>query len=92
MILGWACGLQRFYWYGWGEPAYALVDDGGQAKKKATRAYKLVRQWLVGSRYLDVTRSSTGLWLVRLEDTQGQANRVDREQPSGLHGACRFCT
>jgi hypothetical protein len=36
-ILGWAAGLQRFYWYGWREPAYALVDDGGQTEKRRPR-------------------------------------------------------
>jgi len=92
-ILGWAAGLQRFYWYGWGEPAYALVDDGGQTEKKATQAYKLVRQWLVGSRYLDVTRSSTGLWLVRLEDPNHKVKLIvwtenglqDYMVPADLH-------
>jgi Glycosyl hydrolases family 39 len=92
-IVGWACGLQRFYWYGWGEPAYALVDDGGQTEKKATQAYKQVRQWLVGSRYLDVSRSSTGLWLVRLEDSSHKVKLIawtesglqDYTVPAELH-------
>jgi hypothetical protein len=92
-IVGWACGLQRFYWYGWGEPAYALVDDVGQTEKKATQAYKRVRQWLVGSRYLDVTRSSTGLWLVRLEDPNHKVKLIvwtenglqDYMVPADLH-------
>jgi hypothetical protein len=92
-IVGWACGLQRFYWYGWGEPAYALVDDAGETEKKATQAYKQVRQWLVGSRYLDVTRSSTGLWLVRLEDpnhkikiiTWTETGLQDYMVPADLH-------
>jgi hypothetical protein len=67
-ILGWAAGLQRFYWYAWAEPAYALVDDGGGTEKDATVAYKTVRSWLMGKRYLDVTRSASGRWIVHIED------------------------
>ena len=92
-VLGWAGGLERFYWYAWGEPAYALVDDGGDTAKKATQAYALVRKWLVGSRYLDVHRSDTGLWVVRLEDPQRkiklivwtEAHPQDYVAPPELH-------
>ena len=67
-ILGWAAGIQRFYWYAWGEPAYALVDDNGTTEKDTTLAYKTVRRWLLGKRYLDVTRSASGRWIVHIED------------------------
>jgi hypothetical protein len=67
-ILGWAAGLQRFYWYAWGEVAYSLVDDGGGTEKDATQAYKTVRRWLLDKRYLDVTRSASGRWIVHIED------------------------
>jgi hypothetical protein len=67
-ILGWAAGIQRFYWYAWGEPAYALVDDNGTTEKDATQAYRTVRRWLLGKRYLDVSRSASGRWLVHIED------------------------
>jgi hypothetical protein len=67
-ILGWAGGIKRFYWYAWGEPAYALVDDNGTTEKDATLAYKTVRRWLMGKRYLDVSRSASGRWLVHIED------------------------
>lgn len=67
-ILGWAAGIQRFYWYGWGEPAYALVDDNGITEKDATLAYKTVGRWLMGKRYLDVSRSASGRWIVHIED------------------------
>jgi hypothetical protein len=69
-ILGWAGGLQRFYWYAWAEPAYALVDDGGGTEKDPTLAYKTVMRWLLGKRYLDVTRSASGMWIVHVEDAQ----------------------
>jgi hypothetical protein len=67
-ILGWAAGIQRFYWYAWGEMAYALVDDNGTTEKDTTLAYKTVRRWLLGKRYLDVTRSASGRWIVHIED------------------------
>jgi len=67
-ILGWAAGIQRFYWYAWGEPAYAFVDDNGSTEKDATQAYKTVRRWLLGKRYVDVSRSASGVWIVHLED------------------------
>jgi hypothetical protein len=67
-ILGWPAGIQRFYWYAWGEPAYAFVDDGGASEKDVTQAYKTVRRWLLGKRYLDVSRSASGVWIVHIED------------------------
>lgn len=69
--LGWASGIERFYWYGWGEPQYAIVDDLGATPKDATTAYATISKWLTGATYLSVTNTHAGEWIVALRAKNG---------------------
>jgi hypothetical protein len=68
--LGWACGIERFYWYGWGEPAYAIVDDNGNTSKDATLAYANITRWLLGATVVSV-RHAELRWIVESRSSAG---------------------
>jgi hypothetical protein len=70
-VLAWAAGIERFYWYGWGEPAYAIVDDGGATQKDATTAYATVSRWLLNAAYVSVTHTDAGEWIVTSRTERG---------------------
>ncbi len=65
-LAGWAAGIERFYWYGWAEPQYALVDDGGTRPKPATAAYGTVERWMLGTRVESLARSADNIWTMTL--------------------------
>ena len=75
-ILGWATGIERFYWYAWGEPAYALVDDNGTSDKKATATYSTMSKWLIGATYVSVTHNVSGEWIVELRSRAGKVEHI----------------
>lgn len=68
--LGWACGIERFYWYGWGEPAYAIVDDNGNTLKDATLAYANITRWLLGATIVSVHHAESR-WVVQSRSSKG---------------------
>jgi hypothetical protein len=68
--LGWASGIERFYWYGWGEPAYALVDDNGNTSKDATLAYANITRWLLGATIVSV-RHADSRWVIQSRSSKG---------------------
>ena len=74
--LAWAAGIERFYWYGWGEPAYAIVDDNGTGMKDATRAYATITQWLLGATYEGVTHTQSSEWIVKSRTEKGQEQYI----------------
>ncbi len=69
--LAWAAGIERYYWYGWGEPAYAIVDDNGTSLKDATVAYAAISKWLLGSTYKSVTHIPSSEWIVVSQTPKG---------------------
>jgi hypothetical protein len=72
-VVAWALGIQRFYWYAWGQEQYALVDDHGDTDKPATEAYRNLSNRLTGCRMLSCTRTAGGLWSVHLQATSGES-------------------
>jgi hypothetical protein len=68
--LGWACGIERFYWYGWGEPAYAIVDDNGNTSKDATLAYANITRWMLGATIVSVNHAESR-WVVQSRSSKG---------------------
>jgi hypothetical protein len=75
-ILAWASGVTRFYWYAWAEPQYALVDDMGATDKPATVAFRVIAQWLQGTKYVSLTRSSDGLWVLSSTQRNGHPSWI----------------
>lgn len=69
--LAWGAGIERFYWYGWGEAEYAIADDGGRTPKAATVAYSTMARWLIGATYISVTSADTGDWIIAMRGRSG---------------------
>ena len=74
--LAWAAGIERFYWYGWGEPAYALVDDNGSTSKDATTAYANISKWLLGASYVSVTHTDSSEWIIISRNQKGSLQYI----------------
>ncbi len=64
LVLGWAYGLDRFYWYAWDNYTMGLVEPDGTTRKPAATAYATVYKWLIGARVTDVTERPDGSWVV----------------------------
>src|SRR5271168_524935 len=67
-ILGWAAGLQRFYWYAWDNRSLAIVTykEAEHRVTPAGTAYKVMQQWLVGARMDDCTENGDHSWTCQL--------------------------
>ena len=63
-ILSWAAGVQRFYWYAWDNEAMAVrtynVND--HTVTPAGHAYKVMEEWLVGTRMDSCSESADHTW------------------------------
>jgi len=70
-IVGWLSGLERFYWYSWGDDNFEIVDDRGRTKKAATVAYSTIYSWMADSVVEQATRSSDGTWTVNIRTSHG---------------------
>ncbi|TMQ67945.1 MAG: hypothetical protein E6K78_02925 [Candidatus Eisenbacteria bacterium] len=64
LVLGWAEGLERFYWYSWDNYTMGLVEADGTTLKPAAKAYGTVYKWLIGARVTDVSERLDGTWTV----------------------------
>lgn len=65
LILAWAAGIQRFYWYSWDHGAMGLIEPSNGRLKPAALSYKRTWKWLQGARMLSCTQSSR-IWTCRL--------------------------
>jgi len=71
LILGWAAGVSRFYWYSWAGHDWVslemveLADD--VTKKPAAKAYATVQQWLLGATVRSCDSAEAGKWTCELE-------------------------
>ncbi|TXH72935.1 glycosyl hydrolase [Thiobacillus sp.] len=65
LILAWASGIERFYWYSWDHKAMGLIDPQSGRLKPAGVAYGRTLKWLEGARMLACTRTSD-VWTCKL--------------------------
>ncbi|NJA88744.1 hypothetical protein HCX48_05835 [Rhodocyclus tenuis] len=49
LILGWASGLRRFYWYAWDDGNLGLFDTQAKTSKPAAAAYTKAAAWMRGA-------------------------------------------
>ncbi len=95
-VIGWAIGLQRFYWYAWDEAHYGLADDRGRTDKPATDVYRTTARWLIGSRMLSCERSQAGTWRVHIEPRPNQSTWIvwndTGDQPFAVPGSWNIRT
>jgi hypothetical protein len=71
LILAWAAGISRFYWYSWDGHDWVslemveLADD--VTKKPAAKAYATTEQWLLGATVRSCDSAADSNWTCELE-------------------------
>ncbi|MCC7258116.1 MAG: hypothetical protein IT486_07060 [Gammaproteobacteria bacterium] len=63
LILLWAGGVERNYWYAWDNKAMGLIEPKSRTLKPAARAYAVTAGWLRGAVVDRCRTSSDGVWL-----------------------------
>lgn len=71
MIVGYAAGLARYYWYAWDNIDMGLVEASTGESKLSAKAYGRTVAWLRDSK-LSCQRESQGLWKCALVNAQGR--------------------
>lgn len=64
-ILGWAAGLQRYYWYAWDNKAMGLMETSTRSEKPASAAVVRAVRWLEGAVVKSCNYDGT-LWICYL--------------------------
>jgi hypothetical protein len=70
LILAWAAGVSRFYWYSWdghGWVSLEMVDLDDVTKKPASNAYATIHQWLAGAIVRSCESNSASNWICELQ-------------------------
>lgn len=61
LILGWAIGMRRFYWYSWEHGNMGLVEVGDYTLNTGGKAYLRTQEWLEGAAMTNCTVRQ-GMW------------------------------
>lgn len=75
LILGWAAGLERYYWYSWDHGNMGLIEPTSKTLKPAGVAYATVLRWLDGT-VMTGCEAADGLWLCTLKRSDGSTARI----------------
>lgn len=75
LILSWAAGVQRFYWYSWDHLGMGLMEPKSKALKPAAVAYATVVRWLRGAS-IDACEANQGIWTCRIRSPQGEPQNI----------------
>jgi hypothetical protein len=76
LILTWASGVSRFYWYAWDNTDWATLrmwDPATQSASQAAAAFAMVQSWLIGNQLRSCTVSE-GLWECTLSTAKGDSH------------------
>lgn len=86
LILSWAAGIQRVYWYAWDNQYTAIItyNESTRSVTPAGYAYGVMQQWLVGTKMNTCTSTLDHTWTCELKrsgkkewivwNTQGSRN------------------
>jgi hypothetical protein len=75
LILGWASGLDRFYWYSWDHQAMGLIEPETGELKPAGVAYGRVADWMLGATLIQCELAN-GHWICSLAGVSGKMDRI----------------
>lgn len=75
LILGWAAGLARYYWYAWDGYGLGLIEPTTKAIKPAGLAYARTLNWLQGS-VMTGCGTSGDVWICTLVRPDGGEMRL----------------
>lgn len=76
LILVWAAGVQRYYWYAWDNQAMGLIEPRSKAGKPAAQAYAQTAAWLTGRILQDCRSTADGIWTCTFSYKEGTRSRV----------------
>lgn len=65
LILGYAAGVQRYYWYAWDNSFMGLINVRSKTDKPAALAYAQTYTWLVGNKIQGCTQTGQ-IWVCDL--------------------------
>lgn len=83
LILGWAAGLERYYWYSWDHGNMGLIEPRDKTLKPAGVAYATVLRWLEGAVMTDCS-SSEGFWTCTLKRPGATSARIVWQVTQGV--------
>lgn len=75
LILGWAAGMERFYWFAWDNHSMGLIEPSTKTLKPAGLAFARTREWLQGS-VMTNCEVSEGVWICTLNRPGGGKARI----------------
>lgn len=75
LILGWAAGMERFYWFAWDNHSMGLIEPTTKALKPAGHAFARTREWLQGA-VMSGCEMSDGVWVCTLNPPDGGKARI----------------
>jgi Glycosyl hydrolases family 39 len=70
LILAWAAGVSRFYWYAWDNHAFVtlqMVEMDDVTKKPASKAYATTQHWLAGAIVRSCESDAANNWTCELQ-------------------------
>lgn len=70
LILGWAAGMERFYWFAWDNHSMGLIEPTTKALKPAGHAFARTREWLQGA-VMTGCEMSDDVWVCTLNPPGG---------------------
>ncbi len=75
LILGWAAGLQRYYWFAWDNYSMGLIEPTTKAIKPAGEAYARTLEWVQGS-VMTGCEFANGVWAASLRRPDNSKARI----------------
>ncbi len=66
LILGWAAGVERFYWYAWDNQNMGLIEPTSHSLKPSGVAFKTTETWLTGNVLSECKEDNENLWVCNL--------------------------
>lgn len=71
LILNWASGVSRFYWYAWDNGKMGLIERNNARSTQPTKAYAEVQRWLHGAVMESCNADIEGTWVCKLRRSNG---------------------
>jgi hypothetical protein len=75
LMLGWAAGLERYYWYAWDNHGLGLIEPTSQQMKPAGVAYGRMADWMIGKVVRSCARAGQ-VWSCKLAELGGNVTWV----------------
>ncbi len=75
LIISWAAGVRRFYWYSWDAGTMGLIEPKSKNAKAPARAFGTAVRWLEGSRMNDCARQDR-IWVCTMTGREGATAHI----------------